>query len=231
MAGRPKVLDDNKRSTICSLVASGVSLRQIAAHIGCAPRSIRRDIQRNGQFRANLAKARAEARMHPLKTLRKAAATNWRAALVWMERLEPGRFADPTEALVTKREANRFVDDLVASIEEAVTNPRQRHDLLDLLGPAMPPAMRRRWESEAMGRAMEQVKEDVEERNRLRFVRALDLKAERDRRREKVFDELKEYLPQAIQSKLWDQRDLLDPEEVFAERPAAGAGADTARAS
>jgi hypothetical protein len=221
MSGRPKALDDPKRSTICSLVASGVSLRQAAGYIGCTPKSIRREIERNGEFRANLAKARSEARIHPLETLRNAARTNWRAALAWMERLDPDRFANPTESIVTKREANRFVDDLMRSIEETVKSPRQRQDLIDLLGAAMPVAMRRRWEGDAMVRAMDQMEQDIEERNRVRDVRNDELKAERDRRREKLYDEMAKFLPQEMQSKLWRHRELLDPEEVFAQKPKA----------
>jgi hypothetical protein len=221
---RPKALDDDKRSTICTLVANGVSLRQAAHYVGCAPKSIRREITRNGQFRANLAKARSEARMHPLETLRQAARTNWRAALAWMERLEPGRFSNPTESIVTKREANRFVDELIDSIDEAVQSPRQRRDLLDLLGAAMPPAMRRRWEGDATDRAIDQMKAAVAERNRLKAVKIHHLEAERDRQRRALHAEMAEFLPQEMRSKLWKNRHLLNPEDVFAQPPEATNG-------
>jgi hypothetical protein len=230
MPGRHKILDDDKRSTICSLVASGVSLRQAANYIGCAPKSIRREIERNDEFRARLAKARSEARIHPLDTLRQAASSNWRAALAWMERLEPDRFANPTESIVTKREANRFVDELAQSIEEVVENPRQRRDLFDRLAAAMPTAMRRRWEGETIDRAKELIKHDVEERNRIRRVKYHHLQAQRNARRCKLFEELRKYLPSEISSKLWNQRDLLDPEEVFVQKPAASDRPDAAPA-
>jgi hypothetical protein len=224
-------LDDDKRSTICSLVASGVSLRQAANYIGCAPISIRREMQRNAEFRANLAKARSEARMHPLETLRQAAKTSWRAALAWMDRLDPVQFADPTESIVTKREANRFVDVLLASIGQTVKDPNQRRDLFDLLGAAMPVAMRRRWQGNAMHRAVDQMKQDVEERNRREFQKDFHAKAERDRRRVRLFEEIAKYLPQNLQPNLWNQRDLLDPEEVFAQQPKASDSRDPAPAN
>jgi IS30 family transposase len=219
MPGRHTALDNEKRSAICSLVAFGVSLRQAANYIGCAPKSIRREIERNDEFRASLAKARSEARMQPLETLRQAAKTNWRAALTWIERLEPDHFANPTESIITKREANRFVDELIESIGQAVKDPGQRQDLFDLLRVAMPLAMRRRWEGDAMGRAVDQMKLDVNERNRVKSVKEDKLEAARNRRRDTLFEEIAEYLPPDMRSKLWNNRDLLDPEKVFAQKP------------
>jgi IS30 family transposase len=217
MPGRPKALDDDKCSTICSLVATGVSLRQAAHYLGCTPTSIRREAKRNAEFRERLNKAKAEARIQPLETLQQAAKSNWRAALAWMERLDPDRFANPSESIVTKREANRFVDDLIESIEDVVKNPRQRRDLFDRLEAALPLAMERRWHGDSINRAVDQIKDDIQERNRLRSSRISHLKSERDRRRIKLYDEIAKYLPQSMLSKLWGQRELLDPKEVFAE--------------
>src|SRR5262245_9687846 len=93
--GRPRALGDDQQDTVCSLVAAGVSVRQAADFLDCDPRSIRREAQRNEDFRRRLAKAKTEARVHPLETLQRAAQTNWRAALNWMERFDPDRFARP----------------------------------------------------------------------------------------------------------------------------------------
>jgi hypothetical protein len=228
--GQPKALDDDKQKTVCSLVAAGVSLRQVARFVDCDPKSIRREAQRNDDFRRRLAKAKSEASVHPLQTLQQAAKADWRAALSWMERIDPDRFARPNESKVTKYEANRFVDKLVEVLEEAVKDPCQRQDLFDLLGATLPAAMRRRWEGGAMDRAMDQVKKDIEERNSERQYRESGLRIDRNLRRRGLFQEMAQYLPPEMQSRLWKNHDLLDPEEVFAQEPEAGDCRDAAPA-
>src|SRR5262245_9602092 len=79
--GRPRALDEDKQTTVCSLVAAGVSIREAADFLDCDPRSIRREAERNENFRRQLAQAKSDARIHPLETLRRAAKSNWRAAL------------------------------------------------------------------------------------------------------------------------------------------------------
>ncbi len=162
--GRPKALDDAKQASVCSLVAAGVSLRQVAHFVSCDPKSIRREAERNDRFRAELARAKTEAKIHPLVVLRRAAQTDWRAALCWMERIDPDRFARPDATQVTKREANQFVRDLVESIDRAVSDPSQREDLFQLLSAAMPVAMRRRWDGGQARRRLQQVTRDFDNR-------------------------------------------------------------------
>jgi hypothetical protein len=210
--GRPKSLDEEKQNTVCSLIAAGVSLRQAARFVGCDPKSIRREAHRNGEFRRQLAKARSEAGIHPLQTLHQAAKANWRAALTWMERIDPDRFARPEADIITKREANQFVRDLIQSIDETISNPRERKRLFDLLTPAMPPAMRRRWSGPATRRAIDHMKQDLEAAERKdRFER-------QDRCRE-VYWEISKYLPKELCEMVFENRDLLDPKESFAQPP------------
>jgi hypothetical protein len=214
--GRPRVLDENKQATVCNLVAAGVSLRQAAQFIDCDRKSIRREAQRNGAFRRQLAKARSEASIYPLQTLRQAAKTNWRAALCWMERLDPQRFARPDASVVTQRESNQFVGNLVEAIEETVSNPRERGDLFDLLSAVIPAAMRRRWEGRRLRGKIEQTKMAEDQRRGLE-------RQQRDARRFELFREIGRHLPYELYHKLHRNVDLLDPEEVFAPEPPASA--------
>ena len=141
--GQPKALDDKRQKTFCSLIAAGASVRQAAHFVDCDPKSIRREAERNDDFRCQLAKAKSEANIHPLQTLQRAAQTDWRAALRYMERLDPDRFARTDANVVTRRDANQFVAHLVESIERAVSSADERTTLFDLLTPAMPTPMRR----------------------------------------------------------------------------------------
>jgi hypothetical protein len=210
--GRPRALDENKKATVCNLVAAGVSLRQAAQFVDCDRRSIRREAQRNGAFRRQLAKARSEASIHPLQTLRQAAKTNWRAALCWMERLDPERFARPDASVVTQRESNQFAVNLVEAIEKTVSNPSERGDLFEMLSAVMPAAMRRRWEGRRLRGKVEQRKVAEDQRRGLE-------RQQRDGRRFELFREIGRYLPYELYHKLHGNVDLLDPEEVFADGP------------
>jgi hypothetical protein len=222
-AGRPKVLDEGKQSTVCSLVAAGVSLRQAADFVDCDRRSIRRAAERNDEFRRKLAKAKSQANIHPLETLQRAARTDWRAALHWMERLDPKRFARPSAAGITQREANQFVADLIETIEKAVTSPRQRAGLYELLSAIMPAAMRRRWDGQRVRRNIEQAKRDFEETRNAEDQKWLAGIGERAKRRHDLLVEIGKYLPLDLYYKLGKNTDLLDPEEVFPQRPEASA--------
>jgi hypothetical protein len=229
--GQPRALDDKKQKTVCSLVAAGASLRQAAHLVGCDPKTIRREAGRNHAFRCQLAKAKSEANIHPLQTLQRAAKTNWRAALAWMERLDPDRFARPDARVITQREANQFVAHLVESIELAVSSDGERNTLFDLLTPAMPTPMRRRWDGRAMRRAVERRTQIFENRKAERERRKCTEKSQRDLRRRKLWHEIGQWLPMELLQKLAQNEDLFDPEEVFAQMPGPGPLVSDARST
>jgi hypothetical protein len=220
--GQPRALDDEKQKTVCLLVAAGASLRQAAHFVDCDPKTIRREARRNDDFRCQLAKAKSEANIHPLQTLQRAAKTNWRAALAWMERLDPDRFARPDARLITQCEANQFALDLVEAIERAVSSAKERNTLFDLLTPAMPTPMRRRWNSRAMRRAVQRTTQIIENRKAERESRKCWEKAQRDLRRRDLWQEIGQWLPTELYQKLAQNEDLFDPEEVFAQTPGPG---------
>jgi len=215
-AGRPRALDEDKQATVCSLVAGGVSLRQAATFVDCDPRSIRREAERNDDFRRQLAKAKSEASIHPLQTLQQAAKADWRAALCWMERLDPNRFARPDASVVTKREANQLVSDLIAAIERAVCDPQQRADLYELLSAAMPVAMRRRWDGRGARRNLEQAMRDFDKKRDDEVKR-------RCKRRREFTGKIASYLPWELLRELGDYHDVFDPDVILADRAHAAA--------
>jgi hypothetical protein len=214
--GRPKALDEDKKATVCSLIAAGVGLRQAGRFVDCDPNSIRREARRNRDFRRQLAKARSEASIHPLQTLRQAAKTNWRAALCWMERLDPQRFARPDASVVTKRESNQFVADLVESIERAISDPRERSNLFELLSAAMPAAMRRRWDGHGSRRNLKQAMRDFDKKRNEEV-------AQRAKRRREFTSRIASYLPWQLIRELGDYHDVLDPDVIRADRTHAAA--------
>lgn len=215
MPGQHKALDTSKLDAVCNLVAAGVSIRQAARFMDCDPKSIRRERARNDEFRRRLDKAKSAASIRPIQTLLAATQDNWRAALCWMERVDPDRFARPDATVVTKREANRFVADLIAAIEKAIKKPNQRKRLFRLLTPAMPTAMRRNWEMIARRRAAE----DFDRRQAERDEKRRRQRRARDNRRSRLWSEIGDWLPWELYKKLQANEDLLDPEEVFGQTP------------
>jgi hypothetical protein len=220
--GRPKALAEKQRATVCSLVAGGVSIRQAARYVGCAPSSIRREAERNEEFRRELTKARSEASIHPMQTLVEAAKTNWRAAAFCMKRIDPDRFARPDASIITQREANQLVADLIESIERAISSPQERKAFIELLTPAMPNAMRRRWNGRSMRRAVGEATHVFDNRKADQDRRERREKAERNFRRRKLWHEVGQWLPKELYDKFAQNEDLFDPEEVFTQPPGPG---------
>jgi hypothetical protein len=201
--GHPKALDAEKQKTVCSLVEAGVSLRQAAHFVDCDPKTIRREAQRNDDFRQQLARAKSEASIHPLQTLRQAAKTNWRAALCWMERLDPQRFARHNPKTITQREASQFAVDLAESIERAVSEPSERQDLFELLSAAMPAAMRRRWDGKGRRRTLAEAIDSVD-------AKKMDALEQRCKRRRDLMAQIGSYLPWNLVRILGQYGDLFD---------------------
>jgi hypothetical protein len=215
MAGQKKALDTSKQDAICNLVASGVSIRQAARYVDCDPKSIRREAGRNDAFRGRLQKAKSEVKIRPVQTLLEAAQDDWRAALSWMECVDPDRFARPEAAIVTKREANQFVADLIAAVEKEVKNPNEQNRLFRVLTPAMPTAMRRNWEISARRRAAQNFdRRQAERAEKRRLARRAH-----DDRRSRLWNEIADWLPWKLYDKLLKNHDLFDPEEVFGQTP------------
>jgi hypothetical protein len=156
MTGRPKVLDDSKRAQLVAVVAAGFTVRDAARLVGCTRKTVGNEARRNRQFALELRRAKSQAQIHPLRMMQQAATTNWRAAAWWLERLAPETFAQPVEAALGRREANKFVADLIAIIDQAVASPVERERLTELLSAAMPSAMRRAWNYRQSRRKLDQ---------------------------------------------------------------------------
>jgi len=111
---------------------------------------------------------------------------------------------------------------LIESIERAVSSPQERKTFVELLTPAMPTAMRRRWNGRAMRRAVEQATHDFDNRKAEQEGRECLEKSERDFRRRNLWHEISPWLPMELLEKLAQNEDLFDPEEVFAQPPGPG---------
>jgi hypothetical protein len=116
MAGRHRALDEVKQAEICALLAAGCSMTSVANYVGCDRGTIRREALRSSEFAEQLRRAEVEAELHPLRTMRDAAATSWRAAAWLLERTKPEQYARTAANLVRME----TVHDLVARCLEVI---------------------------------------------------------------------------------------------------------------
>jgi IS30 family transposase len=63
------VLDEAKQREVCALISAGCSIQAAASYVGCAPNTIRREIDRNSKFGQRYREARLQAQLSPLQAL------------------------------------------------------------------------------------------------------------------------------------------------------------------
>ncbi len=123
---RPRVLDDVKRGQISALVAAGCGLSDAARFVGCSVSTVRREAIRNEDFRRQLRGAEVQMQLDPLRAMRNAAATHWRAAAWLLERTNPERFARRRPEVCSPRELHDALDAVIESAVEEIADPELR---------------------------------------------------------------------------------------------------------
>lgn len=109
-AGRPRVLDEIKRSQVVALIASGYGLVGAAKYVGCDPKTVRREAERDDTFDLEIREAEKQAKLCPLEAIRHKAHTHWRAAAWLLERTEPKRYAKPEKRSLKPGEIDRLLE-------------------------------------------------------------------------------------------------------------------------
>lgn len=129
-SGRPTVLDEVKQREICALLSAGCSVQHAAEYVGCSARTIRRCADRDDAFRERLRRAEAGIRLSALETVRRAAATHWRAA-AWL--LEHGGSWEDVPDNHATRDTN-LVEDILEEMDSTLNASDQKPE------PLRPPA-------------------------------------------------------------------------------------------
>ncbi len=150
--GRPCILDDQKRSEICDLVSAGHSVAAVARLMGCNVKTIRRHALRDERFGRLLRAAEVAAQNDPLKLMRRAAGSSWRAAAWLLERTEPGRFAKQPTAACRPEDVDRSFTRIMDTALGHIQGETERRSMYQALAKVMeeetvqlflPPAARR----------------------------------------------------------------------------------------
>lgn len=126
LAGRPRVLDDGKRREICALISAGCGLEAAARYVSCSAATIRREALRNGHFRQELRAAELRAQLDPLRAMRQAANTHWRAAAWLLERTNPRQFARQKPDACAPKELHDVIDAVVEKAVEEIDDAETR---------------------------------------------------------------------------------------------------------
>ncbi|QEG37309.1 hypothetical protein [Bythopirellula goksoeyrii] len=124
--GRPRVLTDPvKRSQVCSLIGVGAGYDEAARHVGCTVATIRREAGRDGGFAEQLTAAETAAGLSPLRALRSAANTDWRAAAWLLERTCPERFARRNLESLQPNEVHAMLSEVATIMADECTDDDQ----------------------------------------------------------------------------------------------------------
>ncbi len=134
--GRPNLLDEVKKGQILTILSLGGSRAMAARFVGCTPRTIRNESQRDPEFAAALAKATDATELGYLQSIRKAAqeARHWRAAAWVLERTRPQRYAPRRPDTITFAQMRRFISELVEIVTGEVPARYRKRILQRLAG-------------------------------------------------------------------------------------------------
>jgi hypothetical protein len=124
--GRPRALTPVKRAELCSLVSSGIDLEEAVGYVGCSTRTVRRETERNEEFRRALTEAQLFSGLDPVHFMRKAAQQDWRAAAWLLERLDPNQFLRRDRSACTPEELTIVIDRVVEAALQQIDDQETR---------------------------------------------------------------------------------------------------------
>jgi len=128
--GRPRALDDAKRREILALITAGYSCHAIADYIGCSRRTIQREINENPEFAQKFRRAKLNSHRGPLKALRRAARTHWRAAAWYLEHCRTFEYAARKRKYFNPMDVAELIDQFVEAIRHAVPDETMAENIL-----------------------------------------------------------------------------------------------------
>ena len=122
-AGRPRILDDKKRTQIVALIGAGLGLQDAVRYAGCSVSTARREMLRDPEFRQDVRAAEVRSQLEALRAMRAAASTHWRAAAWMLERTNPRRFARTSSRNFKVDELRAVFDDVIQAAVEEIDDP------------------------------------------------------------------------------------------------------------
>ena len=132
---RPKLLTPERRRELIVYVSAGMRVEHAARYVGCSVRTVRREADRNDQFRIELATAEIGVRSDPEMLMKRAAGSHWRAAAWMLERRDPHRFGRRRTDACGPQELEEICNTIIEVALAAVGDGQARRELyLQLVG-------------------------------------------------------------------------------------------------
>ncbi len=129
--GRPRLLaDEEKRRTLLAMISVGAGREAAARHVGCSVWTVAREAVRDPEFDRRLRDAETSAALLPLRRLREASGTHWRAAAWLLERLNPEQFIRRRPDTLTPTELNAMLEQVVGILAEEFGDKDQQQRIL-----------------------------------------------------------------------------------------------------
>ena len=110
-APMPKRLSNEQKAQIFGILSVGCDRETAAEYVGCSLADIRRHMESDPQFVANVRRAEARIELSHMRCVHDVVENKkeWRAAVWWLERRSPERYGRRTPDAVTARQLKAFV--------------------------------------------------------------------------------------------------------------------------
>jgi hypothetical protein len=122
------LLTDQQKADICGILSVGCDRQTAADYVGCTLADLRRELQRDSSFLAAVCRAEAAIELTHMRSVQEAATEKkeWRAAVWWLERHAPERFARRAAGALTARQLKAFTALLAEVLHADVQDQRDR---------------------------------------------------------------------------------------------------------
>jgi hypothetical protein len=127
----PPSLTDEQKGRICGILSVGCDRQTAADFVGCSLGDVRRALQCDGDFLANVRRAEAGVELSHMRNVQQAAQDkkDWKASIWWLECRSPERFARRS-GTVTVPQLKAFVAILIDTLASEVSNIEDRQRVL-----------------------------------------------------------------------------------------------------
>ncbi len=122
-------LTNEQKSQICGVLAVGCDRRTAADYIGCSLADIRRSMQQDAKFLADVCRVEAQVEVRHMSNVQEMATgekRDWRASVWWLERRSPERFGRRTAGAITMPQLKAIIAILAESIASDVHDDGDR---------------------------------------------------------------------------------------------------------
>ncbi len=129
------MLDEHKKREVIAIVTVGCTRYTAARYVGCRPADISREIGRDRDFAAQIAKAEEAAEVYYMQQIKAAAKKEqyWRAAAWVLERRNPNRYAARGAQTITFEQLARLITQIAEIVGGEINDPQVRVNILKRL--------------------------------------------------------------------------------------------------